>query len=105
VVGVNLEDLFEIRERVVIAIGVEHLGLLDLVHETAVAVGIRDDYAGLGGEAVGDDHVVYLLEQDLLCVLYKRLVFLGKEFLNFSLAFSVIWHLEISFSDIDDILD
>lgn len=103
-VGVDLEDLLEVGEGVVVAVGVEHLRLLDLVHEAAVAVGIGDHHAGLGGESVRDDHVVHLLEQDLLGVFDEGLVFLCKEFLHFSLTFSVVRHLEVSLADVDDVL-
>lgn len=76
-VGVDLEDLLEIRERVVVTVGVEHLGLLDLVHEAAVAVGISDNYAGLSCKTVGYYNIVDLLEKNLLCVFYEWLVSLG----------------------------
>ena len=76
-VGVDLEDLLEIRERVVVTVGVEHLGLLDLVHEAAVAVGISDNHARLSCKTVGNYNIVDLLEKNLLCVFYEWLVSLG----------------------------
>ena len=76
-VGVDLEDFLEIRERVVVAVGVEHLGLLDLVHEAAVTVGISDDHAGLSCKTVGNYNIVDLLEKNLLGVFYEWLVSLG----------------------------
>jgi len=76
-VGVDFEDLLEIRERVVVTVGIEHLGLLDLVHEAAVTVGISDDHAGLSCKTVRNYHIVDLLEKNLLCVFYEWLVSLG----------------------------
>ena len=76
-VGVDLKNLLEIRERVVVTVGIEHLGLLDLVHETAVAVGISDNHAGLSCKTVGNYNIVDLLEKNLLGVFYERLVSLG----------------------------
>jgi len=76
-VGVDLENLLEIRERVVVTVGVEHLGLLDLVHKAAVTVCISDDHAGLSCKTVRNYHIVDLLEKNLLGVFYERLVSLG----------------------------
>jgi hypothetical protein len=76
-VGVDLEDLLEIRERVVVTVGVEHLGFLDLVHEAAVTVGISDNHAGLSCKTVGNYNIVDLLEKNLLGVFYEWLVSLG----------------------------
>lgn len=73
-VGVDLKNLLEIRERVVVTVGIEHLGLLDLVHETAVAVGISDNHAGLSCKTVGNNNIINLLEKDFLSVFNEWLV-------------------------------
>lgn len=103
-VRVDLEDLLEVGDRVVVAAGVEHLGLLDLVHEAAVTVGVRHNNAGLVGQSVGYDHVVDLLEEDLLGVVHVGLVVPRQVLLNLALALTIIGHLEVSLADIDDVL-
>ena len=104
-VRVNLQDLLEVGKGVVVAVGVEHLGLLNLVHEAAMAVSVGHHHTGLSRQSVGDDDVVHLLEQDLLGIFHEGLVLLGQEFLHFSLPLSVIGHLEISLANVDDVLD
>lgn len=104
VVRVDFKNLLEVGHRVVVVFAVEHLGLLNLIHEGAVAVGIGDNNAGLSGESVGDDDVVHLLEKKLLGVFDVGLVLLGQELLNFTFALSVVRHLEVSLANVNDVL-
>jgi hypothetical protein len=76
VVGVYLKNLLEIRERIIVTVGIEHLSLLDLIHETAVTVGISYNHAWLSCETIGNYNIINLFEKDLLGVLYEWLVFL-----------------------------
>lgn len=103
-VWVDLENLLEIGDGVVVATGVEHLRLLDLVHEAAVAVGVSNDNAGLVGQSVGNDHVVDLFEEDLLSIVHVRLIVSCQVLLHLPLALAVVGHLEVALANVDDVL-
>jgi hypothetical protein len=61
-VRIDFQYLLEVRDRVIVTISVEHLRLLNLIHEAAVSVGISNDHARLSGQSVRDNNVVDLLE-------------------------------------------
>lgn len=103
-VRVDLEDLLEVGDWVVVAAGVEHLRLLDFVHEAAVAVGVSNNNARLVSQPVGDDHVVDLFEEDLLGVVHVGLVVPCEVFLHLALTFAVVRHLEVALANVDDVL-
>lgn len=50
-VGVDFQDLLEVRQRVVICRRAEDLCLLNLIHEGGVAVGVSHNNAGLVSES------------------------------------------------------
>lgn len=51
-VRIDFQNFLEIREWVVISVGCEHLGLLDFIHECAVAVAVSHYYAWLACQSV-----------------------------------------------------
>ena len=103
-VRVNLHNLLKVRQRIVVTVRRKHLGFLNLVHESRVTVSVSYDHTRFIRQSIGDNHVIDLLKEDLFGELDVRLVFFGQEFLNFSFPFAVVRHLEVSFSDVDDVL-
>lgn len=99
---IYLENLFEGSSGSLLSRFVEHLSFLDFVHESAVTVFVGHHHAGFSRQSVGNDHVAHFLEQQFLCEFHVGLVLFGEEFLDFSLALSIIRHLEISLSYIND---
>jgi hypothetical protein len=74
VMRVDFQDLLKVRDGIIITVGIEHLGFLNLVHETAVAIGISNNHAGFIGQSVGDDNIVNFFEQDLFGIVNIRLI-------------------------------
>ena len=102
---VDFQDLLKVRDGIIITVGIKHLGFLNLVHEAAMAVGVSNNHAGFIGQSVGDDNIVNFFEQDLFSIVNIRLIVSAQVLEDFSFPFSIVGHLEVSLSNIHNILN
>lgn len=102
-VRIYLHNFLEIGSRIVTCT-CKHLSFLNFIHERTMSVSIGDYNTGLICQSVWDNHIVNFIEEKFFGIFDEWFVFLRKEFLFFSLKFIIVWHFEISLSNIDNIL-
>jgi hypothetical protein len=69
-----------------------------------VTVGVSDNDTWFVSESVRDNDIVHLLKQQFLGIVDERFILLGQELKFLSLQFIIIRHLEISLTNVDNIL-
>lgn len=101
---VYLQDLLDGGCRILAFCG-KHLTLLNLLHEGALPVAIGHNDTGLVGQSVRKNNISHLFKQYLLRVLNVWLVHFSQILLLLPLGLIVLRQLEISLTDVYDILD